>query len=62
MAGRHALVDPFAELSWTALGARLADASALKILHGADYDVRLLERDLGLAVRGLFDTSIAARL
>ncbi|HEX4825443.1 MAG TPA: HRDC domain-containing protein [Candidatus Polarisedimenticolaceae bacterium] len=61
-AGRHALVDPFAELAWDALARRLADPAQEKILHGADYDVRLLERDLGLTVVHLFDTSIAARL
>jgi len=60
--GRHALVDPLAEIEWSALGRRLADPAVEKILHGADYDVRLLERDLGLAVVNLFDTSIAARL
>ena len=60
--GRHALVDPLAAIDWTALGHRLADPGVEKILHGADYDVRLLERDLGLTVVRLFDTSIAARL
>jgi ribonuclease D len=59
---RHALVDPFAELTWTSLAGVLGDPAVTKIFHGADYDVRLLERDLGLVVRNLYDTSIAARL
>lgn len=31
-------------------------------MHGADYDLRLLQRDLGTSLRGLFDTQIAASL
>jgi len=29
-------------------------------MHGADYDLRLLDRDLKVRVRGLFDTQVAA--
>lgn len=60
--GRHALVDPLASLSVAALQAPFADPAIRKILHGADYDIRLLSRDFGLAVCGLTDTMIAARL
>ncbi|HZN54345.1 MAG TPA: HRDC domain-containing protein [Candidatus Polarisedimenticolaceae bacterium] len=59
---RHALVDPLASIDLAALRPVLADPSVEKLLHGADYDVRLLHRDLGFEVRGLFDTMIAARL
>lgn len=31
-------------------------------MHGADYDLRLLDRDLGIRLRGLFDTQVAAAL
>jgi ribonuclease D len=31
------------------------------VFHDADYDLRLLDRDFDLQVRGLFDTKIAAR-
>jgi ribonuclease D len=31
-------------------------------MHGADYDIRLLERDLRIELRGLIDTQIAAAL
>jgi ribonuclease D len=31
-------------------------------MHGADYDLRLLDRDLGVKLRGLFDTQVAAAL
>ena len=31
-------------------------------MHGADYDIRLLHRDLGIRLQGLFDTQTAASL
>jgi ribonuclease D len=31
-------------------------------MHGADYDLRLLDRDLGIRLHGLFDTQVAAAL
>jgi ribonuclease D len=54
------LVDPLAE---NELGA-LADTLARKeiILHGADYDLRLLRRALDFRPTRVFDTVIAARL
>jgi ribonuclease D len=32
------------------------------VMHGADYDLRLLDRDLGIRPRGIFDTQVAAAL
>jgi len=32
------------------------------VLHGADYDLRLLRRSLNFTARRIFDTVIAARL
>jgi ribonuclease D len=32
------------------------------VMHGADFDLRLLRRDLDIGLRGLFDTQIAAQL
>jgi ribonuclease D len=32
------------------------------VMHGADFDIRLLHRDLGIRIRGLFDTQVAAAL
>jgi ribonuclease D len=60
--GRDVLVDTLAGVDVTPLAASFADRSVRKILHGADYDVRMLRRDCGLEVAHLFDTMIAARL
>lgn len=60
--GRHALVDPLSAVNFAPLGGPLQDSARRKLFHGADYDVRLIQRDFGIEVRNLFDTSIAARL
>lgn len=59
--GRDYLVDPLAELSLDPLARRFADPSIVKILHGADYDLRMLQRGFGMTFAGVFDTMIAAR-
>lgn len=56
------LVDPLAGADPTLLAPLLLDPDLPKLLHGADYDLRILDRDYGLQFRGLFDTMIAARL
>lgn len=60
--GRHALVDPLVSIDHAVLRRPFEDPSVRKILHGADYDVRLLARDFGIVLVGLVDTMIAARL
>ena len=60
--GVDLLIDPLAEIDLEMLGALLADPTSRKILHGADYDVRMLQRDFSFEIRGLYDTMIAARL
>jgi ribonuclease D len=55
------IIDPLAPLEMTRLQGVLADPSVEKILHGADFDLRGLNRDWGLEVRGVYDTNVAAR-
>jgi ribonuclease D len=59
-AGRDYIVDPLAELDLAPLCAVLAQKEI--VLHGADYDLRLLRRSLNFAACKIFDTVIAARL
>jgi ribonuclease D len=56
------VVDPLSGLDLGLLAPILADPSIPKLLHGADFDVRLLDRERGLTIAGLFDTMVAARL
>jgi len=61
---RHVVIDPLAlepedlEPLWKVVG----DASLPVLMHGADYDVRILDRDYGIRVAGLEDTQIMAQL
>jgi len=60
--GRDLLLDPLGGVDPGVLQQVTGEAGTRKILHGADYDLRVLHRDFGLTIRGLFDTMIAARL
>jgi ribonuclease D len=54
------LVDPLEVTDLSPLARLLADPQTESVFHDADYDLRILDRDAGLAVRNLFDTQIAA--
>ena len=54
------IVDPLAALDLGPLRAVL-ELRAI-VLHGADYDLRMLRRGLGFTAHKIFDTLIAARL
>ena len=54
------LVDPLAGFSLQPLYEIFAERQL--VLHGADYDLRMLHRGGQVAVRDIFDTMIAARL
>ena len=59
--GKHYLVDPFCELNLSVF----LEAMAVKplIVHGGDYDLRMLRAATGFRPRGeVFDTMIAAQL
>lgn len=60
--GRTYLLDPLKIDPEPALRAVLEDPAVEVTMHGADFDIRLLDRDLGIGVTGLFDTQIAASL
>ena len=58
--GRDYIIDPLADVDLTPLCAALESKEV--VLHGADFDLRLLRRGLNFAARRIFDTVIAARL
>jgi ribonuclease D len=57
---RDYVVDPLADFDLAPLSAALERKEV--VLHGADFDLRLLRRGLNFAARRIFDTVIAARL
>ena len=59
-AGGDALVDPLSRASLAPLLEHLAGREL--ILHGADFDLRLLRRTRGFVAGTIFDTAIAAQL
>jgi ribonuclease D len=58
-----AILDPLAAPEvLDGLESVLADPAVRLIVHGGDYDVRLLKRERGVQLHNLFDTMIAAQL
>jgi ribonuclease D len=55
------LVDTVALASLNPLADAFEAPHVEIVFHDADFDLRLLDRDFGVQVRGLFDTKIAAR-
>jgi ribonuclease D len=62
--GHHMVIDPLAvepgdlQPLWEVVG----DPAVPILMHGADYDIRILDRDYGIRVAGLQDTQIMAQL
>ncbi|HKS23776.1 MAG TPA: HRDC domain-containing protein [Thermoanaerobaculia bacterium] len=60
--GEDFVVDPLRKLDLARFGDVLANRDITKILHGADYDLRILNRDFGFTPANLVDTMICAQL
>jgi ribonuclease D len=56
------VIDPLRKIDLAAFGRILADPAITKILHGADYDLRILNRDFGFTIASLVDTMMCALL
>jgi ribonuclease D len=56
------LLDPLAVDPAPVLRPVLEDAGVEVVMHGADFDLRVLDRDLEIRLRGLFDTQVAGAL
>ena len=55
------LIDTIVVDDMKPMGEVLADETVVKVIQGAEYDIRCLDREWGFRVRNLFDTDIAAR-
>lgn len=55
------VIDTLAVTRLDALKPVLERPATEVVFHDADYDLRLLSRDFGIQVRGLFDTKVAAQ-
>lgn len=60
--GHDFIIDPLAQIDLQSLGLLLSDGSKLKVLHGADYDLRILDRDFSFRIANLTDTMVCAQL
>lgn len=60
--GTDYILDPLALDIAEILRDTLEDPDVRVLMHGADYDLRLLDRDLDINLKGLFDTQAAAAL
>ncbi|MEQ8329413.1 MAG: HRDC domain-containing protein [Longimicrobiales bacterium] len=56
------VVDPLTVDCAALFRGPLTDPGVEIVMHGSDYDLRLLDRDLDIRLKGLFDTQIAAAL
>lgn len=56
-----AVADPLKIEDFSAMKSLFANPDILKVLHGADYDVRSLYRDFDIRINNLFDTELAGR-
>ncbi|HSP32864.1 MAG TPA: ribonuclease D [Thermoanaerobaculia bacterium] len=60
-ADKDLVIDPLAKVDLKRFGGILADPSITKILHGGDYDLRILNRDFGFTATNIIDTMICAQ-
>jgi len=60
--GQAFIVDPIVLGEPRGLGELFSDPRKPKVLHGCDYDLRSLDREYGINIRGLYDTAIATQL
>ncbi len=55
------VIDPIEIDDMSPLGQLIESRRVEKVIHGADYDIRGLDRDWGWRIANIFDSSIAAR-
>jgi ribonuclease D len=58
--GQTVVIDPLTVKDLSAIKPILENDDIPKVIHGADYDVRSIHRDFGIAIANLFDTQLAS--
>lgn len=59
---RDFIIDPQTITDLSPLGVLLADPTIEIVMHAAEYDLRLFQRDYDFKIENLFDTMVAARV
>jgi len=59
--GEVFIIDPLADVDLSVLRTVFERPDVQKLFHGADFDLRGLNRDWGFELHGVYDTNIAAR-
>ncbi|SVA32107.1 uncharacterized protein METZ01_LOCUS84961 [marine metagenome] len=55
------IIDTIAVKDIDVLGSVLSDDTVVKVIQGAEYDLRCLNRDWGFTIKNIFDTALAAQ-
>lgn len=55
------IIDTIAVKDINVLGSVLSDNTVVKVIQGAEYDLRCLNRDWGFTIKNIFDTALAAQ-
>ncbi len=58
--GQTVVIDPLMVKDLSSIKPILEDPDISKVIHGADYDIRSIYRDFGIAITNLFDTQLAS--
>jgi ribonuclease D len=56
------VIDPLQKIDLARFGRILGNPQITKVLHGSDYDLRILNRDFGFTIENLVDTMICAQM
>ena len=55
------IIDTIAVKDINVLGSVLSDDTVVKVIQGAEYDLRCLNREWGFTIKNIFDTALAAQ-
>ena len=56
------VIDPLQKIDLARFGRILGNSQITKVLHGSDYDLRILNRDFGFTIENLIDTMVCSQM